>query len=203
MKLITVPASPFGRKVRVVAAETGLTDALEVLHDNPWKPDTGVPALNPVGKVPVLVTDDGTTLYDSTVICEFLDSLHQREPLFPARGVARWRALRRQQLADHALDAFILARLERNRAPAEQSPGWIARQQAVLGRCLDAMDAERSEPATQGFDIGDIAIAVCLGHLDFRQASDAPGWRDARPRLAAWYERVAARASLRDTMPHD
>ena len=202
MRLITTPASPFGRKVRVVAAEKGLADRIEIAHDNPWKPDTRVPEMNPVGKVPVLVTDDNIALYDSTVISEYLDSLHDRNRLFPAAGPARWIALRRQQLADHLLDSFIAVRLERNRPAGEQSPGWIARQRTVVQRCVDAMEtdaAQFGEYAT----IGHIACAVALGHLDFRHPTGEPDWRDGRATLTAWYTGFAERPSMTSTAPHD
>ncbi len=203
MKLVTVPSSPFGRKVAVAASELGILDRIEIVHDNPWKPDTGVPALSPVGKVPVFVGDDGLVLYGSAVICEFLDSHAARTPrLFPEPGPARWLALRRQELADQAIDAFVAGRLERNRPAGEWSPGWIARKLGVLARCLDGLEAEgfRSEdPPT----IGHVAAAVLLGHLDFRRAAESEDWRTGHDRLAGWYETFVQRPSMGATIPHD
>lgn len=203
MKLVTVPSSPFGRKVTVVAAELGLLDQIEMVYDNPWKPETGVPELNPAGKVPVLVVDDGLVLYGSSVISEYLDSqtagAHQ---VFPATGVDRWRALRRQELADQATEAFIAIRLERNRVAGEQSPAWIKRKTAVLARCLDALDAEglrSDDPAT----IGHVAAAVLVGHLDFRRTATDDDWRTRRASLASWYETFAQRPSMTATPPRD
>lgn len=203
MKLITVPSSPFGRKVLVAAAELGLRDRIEVVHDNPWKAETRVPELNPVGKVPALRTDDGLALYGSGLICEYLDA--QGSPplrLFPPPGPARWLALRRQELADQATEAFVAVRLERNRQAGEQSPGWIMRKLAVLGRCLDALEAEglgAEDPPT----IGHVAAAVLLGHLDFRRAATDGDWRAARPSLAAWHAVFSQRPSMLASAPHD
>lgn len=203
MKLVTVPSSPFGRKVAVVASELGLLNRIEVVHDNPWKPDTRVPELNPVGKVPVLVAEDGLVLYGSSVISEYLDSrVDQSHRLFPAAGPARWLALRRQELADQATEAFVAVRLERNRPTGEQSPGWIKRKLAVLSRCLDALDEEafRSDDVPT---IGHVAVGVLLGHLDFRRTAEDVDWRSERARLAAWYETFAQRPSMTSTRPHD
>jgi glutathione S-transferase len=202
LKLVTVPSSPFGRKVAVVASELGLLERLEVLHDNPWKPETQVPRFNPVGKVPVLLADDGLVVYGSSVICEYLESLVGGHRLFPETGPARWHALRRQELADQAMEAFVAVRLERNRAAGEQSPNWIKRKLGVLARCLDAIDAEdlRSDEAPT---IGDVATAVLVGHLDFRRAAADDDWRPGRARLAAWYDMFAQRPSMMTTHPHD
>jgi len=203
LKLVTVPSSPFGRKVAVVASEIGLFDQIEVVYDNPWKPDTRVQELNPVGKVPVLVAEDGLVLYGSSVISEYLDShVEQSHRLFPAAGPARWLALRRQELADQATEAFVAVRLERNRPTGEQSPGWIERKLAVLSRCLDALEEEgfRMDDAST---IGHVAAAVLLGHLDFRCTAQDLDWRSGRARLAAWYEAFAQRPSMISTRPHD
>lgn len=202
MKLVTVPSSPFGRKVAVVAAEIGLFDRLEIVHDNPWKPETQVPQLNPAGKVPVLVADGDLVLYGSSVICEYLESLVGGQRLFPEAGAARWNALRRQELADQAIEAFVAVRLERNRPAGEQSPSWIKRKLGVLARCLDAINEEdlRSD---RGPTIGDVATAVLVGHLDFRRTPSDVDWRVGRDRLAAWYETFVQRPSMTVTRPHD
>ena len=202
MKLITVPSSPFGRKVAVAASELGLLDRLTTEHDNPWKPETRVPQLNPVGKVPVLIADDGLVLYGSSVICEYLESLVGGHRLFPGAGPARWHALRRQELADQAVEAFVAVRLERNRPASEQSPRWIERKLGVLARCLDAISAE-ALPVEVGATIGDVAIAVLVAHLDFRRTPADEDWRSGREKLAAWYEAFSQRPSMTATQPHD
>lgn len=204
MKLITVPSSPFGRKVAIVASELGVLERLEVVHDNPWKPETRVPRFNPIGKVPVLIADDGLVLYGSSVICEYLDSQAGRDGyrFFPEAGSPRWTALRRQELADQATEAFVAVRLERNRPQGEQSPGWVGRKLAVLARCLDALESEDFKIADAP-TIGHVAAAVLLGHLDFRRTPVDADWRPDHPMLAAWYGSFAHRASMIATRPSD
>lgn len=204
MKLITVPSSPFGRKVAIVASELGVLERLDVVHDNPWTPETQVPKFNPIGKVPVLVAEDGLVLYGSSVICEYLDSQSGRDGhrLFPEAGAPRWTALRRQELADQATEAFVAVRLERNRPQGEQSPRWVERKLAVLARCLDALEVEDFK-ITDAPTIGHVAAAVLLGHLDFRRTPVDGNWRPDRPRLAAWYDSFAQRPSMIATPPSD
>lgn len=201
MKLITTPASPFGRKIRVVAAELGLARHIEEVHDNPWRAETRVAEFNPVGKVPVLVTENGMALYDSSVISEYLAHLRPDPALYPV-GARRWLALRRAKLADQMLDAFIAVRLERNRASGEQSAGWIERQRKVVCRCLDAMEREVGDLGRE-VTIAHIAFAVALGHLDFRKVPVDADWRDGHAALRAWYEAFAARPSMQSTPPRD
>ena len=195
-------ASPYVRKVMVVAIETGQRDALELTARKvvPVAANDEVNRDNPLGKVPCLVTDDGQALFDSRVICEYLDSRHDRPKLFPA-GPARWPALRRQAQADGILDAGILARYETLLRPEERRwPDWIEGQKAKIVRSLDALEDEAA-----GFgdtvDIGTIALGCALGWLDFRYATDA--WRAGRPALAAWFERFAARPSMATTVPKE
>jgi glutathione S-transferase len=156
--------------------------------------------VNPAGKIPVLILDDGTTLYDSPVICEYLDSLSDRATLFPPPGPARWTALRRQATADALLDAMIARRQEGNRPADKQMEYWIERHWSAVQRCLDEM--ERSVPdAGKPVDIGDIATVCALGQLDFRFGDR--DWRPGRPKLAAWYAAMMKRPALADTQVHD
>lgn len=202
MKLFTIPASPFGRKVRVVAAEANIADRIEVTHADPWNSTARLSDVNPIGKVPVLVVDAATVLYDSSVICEYLDAVHGHNMLFPLDQDSRWTTLRRHSLADGTLEAFIAVRHERRRPPTEQSPGWIERQLNVVQRCLDAMEAE--VPALhEEVTIAHVAFAVTLGHLDFRRANVETHWRDGRNSLADWYARFAERPSMRTTVPYE
>jgi len=195
-------ASPYVRKVMVVAIETGQEDELELTPRkiSPVAPAGEVNRDNPLGKVPCLVIDHGQALFDSRVICEYLDSRHDRPKLFPA-GPARWTALRRQAQADGMLDAGILARYETVLRPEERRwPDWIAGQKAKITRGLDVLEGE-AESFGETVDIGTIAVGCALGWLDFRYAAD--DWRAGRPRLAAWSERFASRPSMTATVPKE
>jgi glutathione S-transferase len=196
MKLRYSPTSPYARKVVVGAIETGLDKYIERVPTDTNDPKSGLGAENPLGKVPSLTLDDGSVLYDSPVICEYLDSLHNGPKLFPASGPARWTALRRQALGDGVCDAALLARYEVLRPPAEQSANWMALQKEKIARSLDALEAEAARFG-EGIDIGLIAIGCALGYLDLRFAADA--WRNRRPTLAGWLERFAERPSMQAT----
>ncbi|MCS6878043.1 MAG: glutathione S-transferase [Geminicoccaceae bacterium] len=201
MRLHTSPASPFGRKVAVVLHETGLWDRVERRDAtlSPIAPDPVVCAANPLGKIPCLELDDGTALYDSRVICEYLDGLHAGPRLFPPEGPARFAALRLQALADGMLDTAVGLRYETFLRPETfRWPEWIAAQKLKITRALDRLEGE-CEGFGERIDIGTLALACALGYLDFRFAEDR--WRDGRPRLAAWYARMAARPSMVATVP--
>ena len=191
--------SPFVRKVLVVAMETGLEDRIERIATLPWDPKTNLPKDNPLGKVPALKTPEGW-LYDSLVICEYLDSLHSGAKLFPPPGPARWQALRHHALADGAMDAAILRRLEAQRADGQRSQGWMDRQKAAVERSLDSLESD-GKVLVDLSDIGAITIAIMLGYLDFRFAADE--WRRSRPALSAWYARVSQDESMLATVPKD
>ena len=201
MKLYAPAPSPYVRKVRVLARETGLATRIEEIPAavSPIAPDERVTRANPLGKVPALILDDGTALYDSPVICEYLDGLHSGRRLFPPAGPARWTALRQQAEGDGLLDAAVLTRYELVLRPEPlRWPEWVAGQKAKVAGALD--DLERNADSLAGeLTIGGITIACALGYLDFRFADDA--WRTGRPRLAAWFAEVSMRESLRTTMP--
>jgi glutathione S-transferase len=202
MLLHTNPASPFGRKVAVVAHETRLWPRIEVRDEvlSPVSPSEAVAAANPLGKIPCLVTDDGLALFDSRVIAEYLDGLHDGERLFPAGGAARWRALRTQALADGIMDAAVGARYEAVLRPEPRRwDEWIAGQMRKVDQALDRLEQEVADFG-EDVDIGQIAVGCALGYLDFRYAHRP--WREGRPRLAAWFERFDARAAMQRTRPH-
>jgi glutathione S-transferase len=203
MKLHSNPASPFVRKVLVLAHELGLSERLELVPErvSPVSPNETVYGDNPLGKIPALVTDDGTALYDSRVVCEFLDTLHVGAPMFPAAGEARWTALRRQALADGLMDAAVAVRYENLVRPEEgRWQGWVDGQMTKVRRAADAMERE-ADALDATLDIGTIAVGCALGYLDFRYPDE--GWRDARARLAAWFEGFSARPSMQATVPHE
>jgi glutathione S-transferase len=203
MKLHYSYASPYVRKVMAVAIETGQEDKLELTARkvSPVAPDAEVSRDNPLGKVPCLVTDDGMALFDSRVVCEYLDSLHGGRKMFPAPGPARWIALRRQAAADGILDAAVGTRYETFLRPEERRwPDWVAGQKAKVKNALDTLETEAASFGDT-VDIGTIAIACALGYLDFRYAAD--DWRAGRPGLAAWYETFARRPSMATTVPRE
>jgi glutathione S-transferase len=199
MKLHYNPASPYVRKVRVLALETGLMGDIELVSVTltPTSPDANLCSDNPIGKIPTLVREDGGALYDSRVICEYLDSLHDSARMFPNNGEARWTAVRRQALADGILDAAVGTRYETFLRPEEHRwPDWVDNQMAKVRRSLDVLE---SESLVGLVDIGTISVACALGYLDFRYPDEA--WRDSRPRLAAWFEEFAGRSSMVETAP--
>jgi glutathione S-transferase len=199
MQLFTNPNSPFARKVRVSALELGLADRLENLEvtSSPVDPHSGLRERNPLGKIPALVTDAGETLYDSPVICEYLDVLAGGGRLFPPHGPARWRALRRQALADGIADAAVLVRYETAARPVPlQWREWLDGQWLKIHTALDALERDTLDGP---FDIGAISIACAIGYLDLRFPQEP--WRQSRPRLARWLDALAERASLAATRP--
>jgi glutathione S-transferase len=201
MKLFYSPASPYVRKVMVCAIELGLDSRIERLPSaaHPVTRDETVAQANPIGKVPTMVLADGTALFDSRVICEYLDSVASPPRLFPAAGPQRIRALRDQALGDAILDAALLARYETVLRPAELVwQPWLAGQLRKVSTGVDFIDSECAAYGDR-FDIGTLTIACALGYLDFRFPK--LDWRAGRGRAAAWFERVGQRASLRDTAP--
>lgn len=196
MELWYTTTSPFARKVRVAAAELGLADRLALVRVDPWT-DPRLRALNPLAKVPTLVRDDGGVLFESAVICEWLDSLGDRPRLFPPSGPDRWRALLIQGLADGAMTAAgRLFAAERSPA-AERSDRMMARFAEARDAVLDRLEREELEDRP---GIGEIAAASLLGYLDFRWPDR--DWRGPRPRLAAWFRHFGARASMIGSVHH-
>ena len=199
MKLYLNPASPFARKVRISALELALTERIELIEVSlsPVQPHHGLRSHNPLGKIPALVTEADEALYDSPVICEYLDALAGGDRLWPAAGAARWRALRRQALADGLAEAAILMRYELVIRPEElRWSEWLDGQRLKVRTALDALEAE---PLDGPFDIGAISIVCALEYLEFRFPEER--WREGRPQLAAWHERLRRRPSVASTRP--
>jgi glutathione S-transferase len=157
--------------------------------------------VNPLGKIPTLVTDDGQALFDSYVICEYLDSLHGGAKLIPQKPEARWQALRWHALGDNLLDNSLLWRSERLRPSAQQSPETLEAYDAKARSALDALDGAAASLGSATVGIGHVAIAVALGYLDFRFAEFR--WRDGHAKIAAWHATFAQRPSFRNTIPVD
>ena len=201
MQLYVVSPSPFVRKVLIVAMEVGVADQVErvSIETTPTAPDVALTRFNPIGKVPTLVTDSGTVLYDSRVICEYLDSIQGDVQLFPSDSVDRWKALRCQALADGVLDAAVAIRYETVFRPEEKcwSP-WVEGQMGKIHRGLDALEDE-VESFGDDVDIGTITTACAAGYLDFRFSAE--DWRRGRPSLWDWYAQFALRESMVATEP--
>ncbi|MFT5395555.1 MAG: glutathione S-transferase [Gammaproteobacteria bacterium] len=198
MKLFFSPTSPYVRKVRIAAIELGLEDQIELILTNPWENPPELADANPLGKVPALMTAANEILFDSPVICEYLDSLNSEVALFPASGEARWNALRLQAVADGILDAAVMIRLDSLRPEAEQYSDMRSRQINVIRRALISLCSEMTRligPVT----IGQIAVACALGYLDFRLPEE--DWHKQHPKLDCWYASWMERESMQVTIP--
>ncbi len=202
MKLIGSLASPYTRKVRIVLAEKKIDYDFEV--DDPWKADAKVAKLNPLGKVPALLLDDGRTLFDSRVIVGFLDNASPIARLVPAGNREGVEARRWEALADGVLDAGVLARLENQREAKLRSAPWIERQMGKVRAGLAAMDSELGDKlwcVGNGYTLADIALGVCLGWLDFRYPK--MHWKKGHANLARVFAKLSERQSFADTLPKE
>lgn len=197
MKLHARPASPFARKVRVAAIETGLIDRIEVLMaQTPEESRAVVPAHNPLVKIPVLVLEDGTSLYDSRVIVEYLDCQSERSKLIPRNGAERWRVLKLQALGDGIGDAGALMGQELGRPEGQRSDGAVARQWEKIANATAVLESDMKQ-LDGPINIGQIAVATGLGYCDFRLIGHQ--WRDGRPKLAEWIAAFGERPSMKAT----
>lgn len=203
MKLFWSSRSPFVRKVMIVAHETGLADRItcERTVVAPTKPNPDVMRHNPLNKLPTLILDDGSALYDSRVIVEYLDGLHSKKRLIPEAGPQRMAALRMQALCDGMLDFLLVGLSERARPEAQQSSELKAALALKFKAGFNALEGEAARLGTDGFGLAEIATAAVIGYADFRYASEA--WRVGRPRLAAFAEQIAERPSIRATAHAD
>lgn len=202
MKLIGSVTSPYVRKVRVVMAEKKLDYSFEL--DNVWGADTRVQLSNPLGKVPCLVLEDGSAMYDSRVIAEYLDMLTPVCKLLPPNGRDRADVKVWEALADGVLDAAVLVRLERTlRPPEQQSEPWIGRQMGKVHAGLQVMsDNLGDSPFCMGnhYTLADVAVGCALGWLLFRFPEI--DWRTKYPNLARLFDKLSERQSFKDTVPH-
>ena len=196
--LLSSPASPFVRKVRVLLLETGQDDvAIQDVATSPVATAAEVAAANPVGKIPALVRDDGPTLYDSRVITRFLDA-RAKSGLYPEHQL--WDTLTLEATADGIMDAAVSMAYEKRIRPEEfQYEPWLEAQWAKVSRALDALDSRWMAHLHGALDMGQIAVGCALGYLDLRH--DARNWRAGRDALAAWEARFAERESMRATVP--
>ena len=197
MKLLYQTHSPYARKTLVFAHETGLAQRLEVLHHetSPTRRNERVFAANPLGKVPVLIRAGQSSLFDSDVICAYLDTLHDGRPLIPRDGEARWQALRIQAAAQGMADAGIAIRWETVRRP--QALRYALLGDGYVEKLITSYDwLERELDVDSALHIGHIALATCLSWLEFRGLAS---FRGNHPRLVAWFDEFETRASMRAT----
>jgi glutathione S-transferase len=201
MKLISATPSPYARKVRIALAEKGIP--FELLTEIPWNQDTTVPQHNPLEKLPVLLLDDGSTVYESSYILEFLERRYPDPPLLPADDDGILAAKRLDVLANGVCDAVILVFFERLRPEAHRSQPWMDRQlRKVLGGVAEIarLIGDRRYAVGDRFGLGDIAAASALGYLEVRFKEF--GWRRQYPALNRYMDRLMQRPSLRDTVPY-
>ncbi|MBS0473359.1 MAG: glutathione S-transferase [Proteobacteria bacterium] len=197
MKLYSHPASPFGRKCKIIAHELEIKYEFVLVNA---RDDEELRKINPLKKIPILILDDGSALFDSRVICEYLNDFGNGK-FFPGKGLfnqstGQWRALGLQALADGIMDAAVALRYETT-ADDKRNPDHIRRYTATITAALDALERMKfAEKPT----IGEIATGCALGYLDFRYAEMA--WREGRPKLAAWFEKFSQYPSMLATVPH-
>ncbi|NNU79000.1 glutathione S-transferase [Halovulum dunhuangense] len=200
MKLYYSPTSPFVRKVSVVLRETGLIDKVTLVPGSglPAAPGNAPIALNPLGKIPTLEREDGPALYDSRVICRYLDHISGGK-LYP-QPPRLWETLTLEATADGMMEAAVLMIYEtRARAQGTQDPTWVEAQWSKVARALDTLEGRWIAYLEGPLDMGQIAVGCALGYLDFRQ--DARNWRGGHPALAEWYAGFAERDSMKATVP--
>ena len=189
MILRSAPASPFARKVRIGASLVGMASKIDVQPADPNMADDSLLRQNPLGKIPVLILEDGATIYDSRVILEYLDHLAGGGRIIPREAVARFAALRLQALCDGICDASLLQIYEDRYRPADKRvQSWVDRQAEKVARGLAALEAAppKLDPVP---DVGQIALACALGYRDLRFGGS---WRADHPRLVAWLDKFTA-----------
>lgn len=202
MKLYYGTTSPYVRKVVVAGIELGLDDQIERVNTLPWEPDTQYGNVNPVGKVPALITDDGQAIYDSPVIIDYLDSLHDGVKLIPVSGPERYEVLRIAALADGMMDAVILLFSELTRRPKELHwDFWDDRMRGTVARSLDALETDAPTFNASQPDLAQITTACGVGWIEFRIETLGIDFRDGHPNLSAWFDEFSKRESMKTSMP--
>jgi glutathione S-transferase len=190
------PRSPYVRKVMIALHEMGLTDRIQTVRTivGGTTPHAELMKVNPLGKIPTLELEDGTVIYDSPVIIEYLDTLHTGPKLYPTAWPERLTALRRHALGQGMLDAALPLLSEGFRPAERQSEAHKSLWRAKLGTSVDALEREAETLGSSGFTVGHLAIGVALAYLDFRFADLA--WREGHPKLTVWHETFNARPSV-------
>jgi glutathione S-transferase len=200
MKLIASQTSPYARKVRIALAEKKIE--CDLVEESPWTPDTSVPSYNPLGKVPVLVLDDGTTLFDSRVIVEYLDTVSPVSRLIPEPSRQRIVVKRWEALADGICDAAVTIVLERKRPVKKQNQEWLDRQRGKIDSSMKELARDLADRAWcngEAYSLADIATGCALAYLDLRHPDI--DWRGSYPNLVKLAEKLAKRASFAESAP--
>ena len=198
MQIYYSRTSPYSRKVRMVVLEKKLQHNVEELICNPFDEIPSLWAANPLGKVPTLITDTGDVLYDSPVICEYLDSLTDEIQLIPSSGMARWQVRRWEALTDGILDSAYNIVMERRRSPENQSQQWIQQKLKDITRAVHQINQDMKK-IPENLSLAHLALGVTLGYLDFRLHDFA--WRELGQSLANWYDAFVTRPSMIQTQP--
>lgn len=200
MKLIIATPSPYARKARVALLEKNI--AFETIIDNPWVPDTGIAKINPLGKVPALILDDGQVVHDSSVIAEYLETLPQLPRLIPQEPLLRVAVRQIEAIADGVCDAVVLSVLERYRKPEQQNTAWISRQRKKIEAGVEELSRLLGEGdffTDAGFSLAEVATACALGYLDLRFPEF--DWRTGHGNLEGMFVAMSARPSFAQTIP--
>ena len=198
-KLISATPSPYARKVRIALAEKGLP--FELLTEVPWDNSTTTPRYNPLEKLPILLLDDGTSVYESSYILQYLELKHPQVPLLPKDIDGHLAARKLEVLCDGVCDAVVLSLFEKMRAGGG-SPEWLARQRRKIEGGMAEMArlvGQRQWAVGEGFSLGDIAVGTAAGYVSLRY-QDLP-WRALHPDLAVFFDRLAQRQSFKDSVP--
>ena len=198
MKGYATPASPYARKVRMAQIETGQPDLIDWTMLTREQRAEQIPAINPLGKIPVVVMESGEALYDSPVICAWVDAQHGGRKLIPDTAPERWQVLRLEALGDGLGEAVVAVGLELGKPEEERSQAVIARQGGKVMSALAALDKQAPAFRDQ-LSMGEIAVACAIGYMEYRNV--APGWRDDFRALAGWYNSLADRPSFAETLP--
>ncbi len=203
MKLFYSPASPYARKVLIAAREAGVIDQIEVINvsASPIDRNMEIAVANPIGKIPTMMLDDGRAIFDSRVICEYVDNMSNGIKLFPAHIDSRMAALTLQALGDAMMDASLLARYETFMRPKEFLwQEWLDGQREKITASLDCLETQCAETLDGPINIGHVTIGCALAYIEFREI--LPDWKAGHDKLAGWYSRFSQRDSMVATEPN-
>ena len=197
MKLLYTPRSPYARKVRVTALEKGID--LELVSEDLVNKSSGLVKANPLGKIPALILDNGQTIFDSPVICEYLDNIRPRPAFIPNDPQKHLTVLTLTAAADGLMDVTVAMFMEKVRHPKDFNAAFIAANEATVKRCFAYFDAQAD--ALEELNIASIALASAIGYLNFRMPQLWPP--SNYPKLARWYEEFSMRKSMQETVPRE